>query len=1655
MGIRFLENTEPKIRFLPPPFDIEEEVEGIGIGTAIASVPTGIPGVGISTQVDGLDFIPIGKPKVKFIFDTPETMISEPAPDVDEAIAKTFIPDVTALGVLPLGEATAFMDIAEPTTGLADDPFRNLRTIMNLGFMGSLTTIPFAVLSLARASVEGEEQPILGHLGQLSEPTKFDTHEVLMSEVHTDTPLFSKILGDLELLYLVGLGVRSIGEAERLVERSLRTNGRRLDAKTVEEFLEKPLLSATEADVREIISARQATNNRVSGKKFLDELKARGFKEDAERWKRFMINERQAGSEAAQTAKINNDIRGELPEVSKSTMDAAHPVRKAEAPAVVKKVRSEPNVVLSELDLKVFPEEIKGHNSAEFDATEPAFIKAREELVVSVNASGESAASLEALSVEVQRKAKGIKHIVVDSRSGKSRPAIGPRPEDNPLNPHDMLVRIEGGSTEVVNKGKSAIERPGVVEKAASGIVSERPKGKPAPTTEIAPEIIETRGSERRFHGSSSGIVSPLDLHSSTLNIYGDGFYTTDAMDVGIGYSKKGRGTNPTLYEASPTSGGVNLYNLDKPMPNDIKSELDEILSDSFSGDFDGLLSKDFRTVDGEQITNVKELFDEIRAESRELGIPADEIQELFDSIRFGIFEPRGFRGFTHIGGLSVKKFKEHRVDIFWFPESDISISKVLPSEFVEPPSIAPSRVSLEEIKLAETVTEVEGMAPPPVGLSIRKVGKPTPKELGEFKFEDAEIEQRYTNAKGVPKISFAEKVGDNLATLKNRATRTFELLPTGAKYAEIKLLLVRLQKKTIQQDQATRILEGITKKLGEQSSNVFDRKVLADDLSFEAAEGRQIPFGFTPAEVNSELSRLDSIVARSPEIQESIRARHDLWDSLRSETIKEAELAGFNLEGRFNNPSYFRHQVLEYARSKGFADKGTKKPSGSYLKTRGGSQLDINTNYLEAEYEVISNMLHDIEMYKFIAKVRKFDIKPELVKQFGRDDWRKNIPEGQATFQFDDGHFFYHANTIPEKIANKLLIQGLGEIGISADDIGVAMAVGGLKHEIVIPTELAATLKDPFPDAFKIPGERAIKAWKSWAIGSPRRIARFSIRNMTGDTEVVWIGNPRGFAEAPAATKELYQAFFGNMAMSPELREFFKRGAWESTLIAQELQDLNALSNFKHIRDVKTPISQMPKEAWNKYWKLTRNATNFREMILRYANFKAYNKQIAKSPIGAPANFGASVPEEIMGLSDTLDRSYKLANDLLGAYDEITVMGRSIRKHLIPFWSFQELNLRRYYRFIKNIIDDQKTMEMLGRRAIEANVPRGKDMVLIEIEPGTYGFVSKKKQAAILAGKLTARAAAAGARFSAKSVAQAGKFIVGTLALWTLANAWNMTYFPDIEEELPEQVRTRPHIIFGRKKNGDPFYFSRIGVLGDALEWVGLDDFPSKTQAVLSGQQTFREVFIDMIKSPFNKVFGSSRPLVKLMLEVAFRRTAFPDVFEPRSIRDRGFHIARSFGLGNEYVALMRLPSSGYMDSMSDFFAYSSNPGTTAYFGIIDKKNRFMKKTLGKAGEGFFFSPKGNALYNYKLAIRFGDTDAQSRFLTEYVKLSGLTSRKKLGAALKNTINAADPLFGLKTGKGGQVDERLLFVSTLDAEGQRQLVKALHFYEEVIKGKD
>ena len=876
------------------------------------------------------------------------------------------------------------------------------------------------------------------------------------------------------------------------------------------------------------------------------------------------------------------------------------------------------------------------------------------------------------------------------------------------------------------------------------------------------------------------------------------------------------------------------------------------------------------------------------------------------------------------------------------------------------------------------------------------------PKPLKPYAFESVEIEARFKAAGGVKKETLPNRIRASLEVAKNKAQREFEHLPHTEEFSQLRFDLLRLRKqKGVSGDKAVRRISALTEPLNSIEYDLFRRKVILDDLAAVAGEGQQLPFGFTPRSVRIELARLDNALPSSVKTQ--IEARSQSWGELRTDYTKAMQEIGLNVEGRLTRENYYRHQVLEYARAKSITGTGKKVKTPAargFLKKRRGSEFDINTDYVQAEYEVMSQMLHDIEVAKVIKAVDVRDnIAPKLKKQAkieGIEDWHDLMPEGHRVWQPREGNAFYLTETIPHALAEQIATGALTELGIPKKILGV----GRKRREFVLKNEIAETLDNfsrPRSDSIISNASRKLtRSWKVWTLISPRRFTKYNIRNLTGDAEAAFLGNPAGFRKAPRAAREIFEVIARGKEMTPEFRGWFERGGMESTLQALELGELSKLDRFSRLAERKISAGDLPTEVWREYWRKARITTDMREAILRYANYLDYLEQIKTS--GKPKNLGASIPEEIAGLANSRDQAYALSNDLLGAYDKIGVVGQNLREHIIPFWSWKEVNFKRYLQLYRNAVNDGRTAQVVGRKLLGS---------------------------------------AAKSPFIAYRV---GKFAIKATAFWSALQVWNHTQFPEEEASLTEQERSTPHIILGVDEDGKIITFNRMGTLGDFLEWFGLDAAPAHISDWMEGKKTIKEIGLEMAKSPVNVIGQGLTPIIKLPAELATRQALFPDVFRPRTIRDRGFHVARSLGLGNEYKAALRLPSRPYEESVSGAFIYKTDPLQAAYGNTANEKARFLKRK-GKGSVGFWITPRGDALYNTKLAIRYRDEKAAAKYFIEYVRLGG--TEKGFTSSMERLM----PLSGLTK------EEQVEFVLALSNEDRKNLTKAIRFWQESLLG--
>ena len=612
-------------------------------------------------------------------------------------------------------------------------------------------------------------------------------------------------------------------------------------------------------------------------------------------------------------------------------------------------------------------------------------------------------------------------------------------------------------------------------------------------------------------------------------------------------------------------------------------------------------------------------------------------------------------------------------------------------------------------------------------------------------------------------------------------------------------------------------------------------------------------------------------------------------------------------------------------------------------------------------------------------------------------------VPEGYTLWQPEKGNHFFMALTVPEKVLDRAAQEGRI---LTRDDVREMLVVGGPKEAWVIPEEVAATLDNfqPTRDDQALEGlwVQIQNTWKQWVLLSPARMVRYNFNNLTGDIDIVLAYEPSIIRkEWKKAARDLWAYYQGKASaeVKEEIQDAIRRGVVGSTLTIAEIPDINRTGAFRVLTSDDPNLAQ---EVVQRYWRGVKNFTTWRENILRLAAYRHFQKEIA----AGRKVYGASSKKQIDALKDPKEKAAKLARELLGDYGNISMAGQWLRRHLIPFYSWIEINAPRYVRLLRNLPYEEGG----GRRA----------------------------------GRL---AAAAGVRGSIALTRAFVKFGIRANLIMILAALWNHLFFPDEEEELRSAGR-EPHLILGRAPDGSIRMVRLPGALADALEWFALSDYPADIRDILRGTKDLGDTMAEAVKGPINRVVNAWEPVSKTLFEVALGRSTYPSIFEEgdsfrfrtRPIRDRGEHVARTLALDAIYNRVTGKPkrprSKGPMGILEALLLYRIDPGEAAYFEIRQRAIDYLRDR-GREVPSIQPTERQNALYYFRMAVQWGDEKAAERWLARYYELGGRPQD------VKGSVSRAHPLGFMP------VAERKRFIAQLSESDREILKQAEKWYRE------
>ena len=947
-------------------------------------------------------------------------------------------------------------------------------------------------------------------------------------------------------------------------------------------------------------------------------------------------------------------------------------------------------------------------------------------------------------------------------------------------------------------------------------------------------------------------------------------------------------------------------------------------------------------------------------------------------------------------------------------------------------------------------------------GVRASVAGSITP---GSPEFSDPASEARWKDAaKGIGDGPGAiDKAKQWWADLAASFTRHWKDLPTTERFADVGQQFRKLEAAPDAAMQASiTYLRQLVGKMDKAEFDLFSRKVVMDDLAWEASSGRDLPFGFTPQSLKAARQNIDALVAVSPKLIEAVRLR-----KAHNKGVADAMVAaGVLTREEIKNPAYFRHMVLDYARSEAKLAAGPgSKIKSPYWAKRLGSLKDINANILEAELDWLQKAQIDIATAKTIEWIKtsshnirerlrteakasntagmdalkaadpaieKQDSKYRQAMGFGfsqvqkalasgsvgviprhlqaaadavengarggdapfalfawmidnkkpgamgaqmvlkaigqKKSWERNLlgdqyldpenvkelvnrlkPEGYKAWQPIEGRHLFTAKTVSEHTLD-MFVGKLSETvypGVDKDELHKALTtiraqlvVGGDRYTMVLPAEIADTLTefgDRRAENMVVSAYVGLQsAWKRWVLINPRRFLKYNINNMTGDLDAIIAGNPGTLRKISAAWTMLRDA--GKGSPGARYTEALERGVFTSGLSVQEIPDINRLSALRHLTEDRGAVNKLTIGAVAKVWRGLQDTTNFRENLFRLAAYLDYVEKIERGDAQVKIGYGASVPKMVEAVTDPKDKAALLARDLVGDYGAISVAGAGLRRYLIPFWSWTEINTKRYWRLTGNAYRTSK-----------------------------------------------ARGIATGGLLGAGVAARVGIGLAIRMGMvYGLLYLWNHLLFGDEEEDLGDLQKRQMHLILGRDSDGEIITLRTQGALSDVLSTFGFPDAMAGLRAYQEGQGSIGAAIKDTLKAPVNRIITGITPLLSSPFEQAIGKELWPDAFDPRDIKDRARHLFANFSLENEYDQIADRPTRGYGRSWAESLIYRRDPGEMAFDTAKGIAYEWLERVKGQEGGGMT-SPRSAALRDYRNSLRYGDQESADEALLRY----------------------------------------------------------------------
>jgi hypothetical protein len=828
-----------------------------------------------------------------------------------------------------------------------------------------------------------------------------------------------------------------------------------------------------------------------------------------------------------------------------------------------------------------------------------------------------------------------------------------------------------------------------------------------------------------------------------------------------------------------------------------------------------------------------------------------------------------------------------------------------------------------------------------------------------------------------------------------------------------------------------------------DQDRDTYEHLAVLRDMFREATigvvsqKGPQQINDFLEAQGYADLGQLQSHIAhfeslRNAAVNEALNLRKSFWDRWRRKAVAADILPDSILE----NEDYFHHQVKQWQelneKFSGTAP-GMHKTKKSFQKGRTGFAGEYNLDYFASETGVLVDLITQVQTAKSLQDIRnndKLNVLPRLVAEADRlnaaaapgttkETWKTVLKSGLVLDAFGNpiteqthefykpvrGNFFHKVLTLTERSIRNIMEELQNVVGPDPT-LDELMDIARLHAG----TAIATGLRQPLLDNYMVLNRQIISAmehfqeqtdptflgrmtsylqtqWKRWILFNPFRVTRYLLNNTTGDADISFAYRPGIFKHVGQAYKELYAWAYKNSAgltnaQRNKLETLNRKGLLGSGITVHEIPELSD--------DTLTKLINNPKPQLIKRWfKGVHKFNNFRENIMRLAAWEYMNAENAAGRF-ADLHYAASNKAEVNAIDSMDDKLIKMSRELIGDYGNLSYVGQKLRKYVIPFWSWAEINAPRYFRMMNN--------------EIRAGNTRGGLRV---------------------AGVLGAKAAVRAGAFAA------------------LVMAWNFAFFRDEEEEMRRLGRDQLHLILGRHSDGSVISLRVQGSFSDTLGWLGAENLLEELRSLKKGRVTLAEEAKSIAMAPVKRLIGGITPLYKTAAEAATGKSMFPEPFNPRPIRDKFQHIMKGAGLDwitDRYISGKPAPPLFSMKSIAQPFLYITDTHEAAYFHSIKLANDWLKDQ-GMPRTSSDPTPRSNALYYWRQATKLKDKEAEAYYKALYLKLGGKAT------GMKQSIKHTDPLVVIP------LKFRAKFLSSMGEDNKKTWRMGVRWWQETFKG--